>query len=195
MAPCECSIRRQRERLLDRIPPAYRQLRLATVEGLDERHGKQGEVLERMRQAPRDSYLFCGRNGAGKSLFGWLLYRQALEDGRPVVALPAAELLAQFRRWELHQEPPAIDAEGLRNDRAWFVFLDEFDKARPTEFAAESMFALLDAIYSYQHQLVISSNLDPRQLRDHWSRSEISYGSSIMRRLFELENSCLVQMF
>lgn len=195
MKRCECSTRKLRTRALKRIPPAYRDLDLATLQPRSDLHAKQSELIEAVCHYPQQSYLLCGKNRTGKSAIGWVLYRAAIEAERPAIALPTAELLMQFRRWELNQDPPAVDAESLRDGRRWLLFLDEFDKARPTEFAAEQLFLLLDAACSYHHQVVITSNLAPDALKEHWSRSQITYGPSIMRRLFDLEDSCLVQMF
>jgi DNA replication protein DnaC len=65
------------------------------------------------------------------------------------------------------------------------LFLDEFEKARPTEFASEMLFNLLDAARNFNHQLVITSNLDPEKLRAHWSRIDEIWGNSIMARLWD----------
>jgi DNA replication protein DnaC len=65
------------------------------------------------------------------------------------------------------------------------VFIDEIEKARATEFAAESLFALVDNCYRYKHQLVITSNLGVQRLKDHWDRLDGTYGKSIVRRLLD----------
>lgn len=142
------------------------------------------------------SLLLSGKVGCGKSLVGWLLYRQAIEDERPAIALPLAELLAQFKRYECGGEVPALTAENLRTDKQrWFIFLDEFEKARPSEFSSEQLFLLMDAIYTYRHQLVITSNCDKDGLRAHWSQASDQYGVSIMRRLLELDGIVSVDLF
>jgi DNA replication protein DnaC len=95
-----------------------------------------------------------------------------------------------FRRLELGVadgetlKPPRVSVEALRRPHnRWFLFLDEFEKARPTEFAAEQLFGLLDAAMSFKHQLIITSNLKTDELRQHWSRASEVYGTSIMTRV------------
>lgn len=193
---CECLARQKRDRAIARIPSAYRSARLETLAARPDLHATQAGLIPEMQASPGASFLLFGRNGCGKSLCGWSLYRRALEDGRPAVGLPTAELLAEFRRWEVNGAEPSVMAELLRDDRRrWMIFLDEFEKARPSEFAGEALFALLDAAYNYRHQVVITSNLNPSGLQEHWQRASETYGVSIMRRLLELPDAVHVEMF
>lgn len=183
--------------MLDRVPPEYREIDLATVRPDNSRHAKQAALLDALRTDPTGSYALTGRVGCGKSLFGWLLYKQAAMSGRPVVAMPLAELLMEYRRYELGSENvPTVTYDDLRTDKKrYFLFLDEFDKARPSEFAGEQLFLLIDTVYTYRHQLVVTSNLTTDDLRAHWSRASEQYGVSIMRRLLEMEGMTRVEMF
>lgn len=194
---CECLSAKQRARLLDRIPPEYRGFDLATVQPDASRHEGQASLIAALRKDADMSLLISGKVGCGKSLIGWLLYKRAIEGDRPAVALPLAELLGQFRRYECGSDTlPAVTSETLRDSsRRWFLFLDEFDKARPSEFAGEQLFLLMDAIYTYRHQLVVTSNVDKDELRAKWSQASEQYGVSIMRRLLELDGMARKEMF
>jgi DNA replication protein DnaC len=195
--PCECLLAKRRRRLLDRIPPEYRGFDLASIEPDPERSRDQAALIEALRANPNLSLLLSGRVGSGKSLVGWLLYKRAIERELPVVALPLAELLGQFRRYECgSDQSPAVTSEDLRDSsRRWLIFLDEFDKARPTEFAGEQLFLLMDAIYTYRHQLIVASNLGKDDLRARWSHASEQYGVSIMRRLLELDGLVYHELF
>ena len=195
--PCECLKSKQRTRLLDRIPPEYRGFDLATIQPDPTRHEGQASLITALRKDADISLLLSGKVGCGKSLIGWLLYKSAIEHDRPAVALPLAELLGQFRRYECGSDTlPAVTSENLRDSsRRWFLFLDEFDKARPSEFAGEQLFLLMDAVYTYRHQLVVTSNVDKDALREKWSQASEQYGVSIMRRLLELDGMARKEMF
>lgn len=194
---CECLKAKIRARLLGRIPAEYAGLDLATVKPDASRHPGQAALIPALRNDPGMSLCLFGKVGSGKSLFGWLLYKRAVEDDRPAVALSLAELLGQYRRFECgSEELPAVTSTDLREDkRRHFIFLDEFDKARATEFACEQLFLLLDAIYANRHQLVVASNLDKDALRSHWSQASEQYGASIMRRMLELDGMGRKEMF
>jgi len=193
---CECLKAKQRRRLLDRIPPEYSGFDLETIYADATRHPQQESLINALRADPDISILLCGRVGCGKSLFGWLLYKKAIEVERPAVALPLAELLGQFRRYECGSDQlPAVTSESLRENRRWLIFLDEFDKARASEFAGEQLFLLMDAIYTYRHQLIVTSNISKDELRAHWSKASEQYGVSIMRRLLELDRMAWKEMF
>jgi DNA replication protein DnaC len=194
---CECEKRRRRENLLAQIPLEYRGLDLATVQPMVGKHAKQEALFAAVKADPSVSLFLSGRNGCGKSLLGWLLYRQAVESGRPVVFLPLTELMRQFREWELDSEKlPVVDATTLRNAKTrWLVVLDEAEKARATEFASEKLCDLLDAVYTHRHQLIVTSNFNAANLREHWSKQNPVYGASIMRRIVELDGLIQVEMF
>lgn len=193
---CQCLLERIQRAAVSRIPPRYRLLRLESLRPQTSLHFKQASVIEDIKGNPGASYLLFGKQGTGKSLLGWLLYRVAAEAGRPVVGLSVSDLLFQFRRFEVDRIEPIVDAESLHDPyRRWLIFLDECEKARPSEFAGEKLFALLDAAYNYGHQVVITSNLQPNALKLHWSRASEQYGPSIMRRLLELPDAVHVEMF
>lgn len=197
MKPCKCLSDWRRDLKLARIPPRYRKQTLESINPLEAAHPKQRDLIPVLRERPGASFLLFGRNGSGKSLLGWALYRHAVGEGRPVAACSVADLLMQYRTFEFDREQvPVVNAETLRcSEDRYFVFLDEFEKSRPTEFAAESLFRLLDAVYCNHHQLVITTNLTPKQLQEHWAGASEYYGGSIMRRLFELQDSISVEMF
>jgi len=194
---CDCLKAKLRTRLLERIPAEYRGLDLATVQPVASRHAGQASLIPALRANPGVSLLLSGKVGCGKSLFGWLLYKRAVEDGRPAVALPLAELMGEFRRYECGDDKlPSVVSSDLRADkRRWLIFLDEFDKARASEFSTEQLFLLMDAVYAGRHQLVVTSNLTKDALREHWSKASEQYGVSIMRRLLELEGMARKEMF
>jgi DNA replication protein DnaC len=194
---CECLRNRLRQRALDRIPTIYRRFTLENALADPARHPSQALVLAAMRKQPETSFAFFGANGCGKSLFGWLLYRKAIESNRYAVGMPLADLLQQFRAWEKDPDKlPAITPGDLQqSNRRYLIFLDEVEKARPSEFSAEMLFRLVDAAYSYDHQLVIASNHRPEQLSAHWAANGETYGPSIVRRILEMENGIEVPMF
>jgi len=162
-------------------------------------HSAQASIITFVRSHPADSFLFLGRNGVGKSHFAWALYRNAIAQRRPAIACTVRDLLHEYRRVEIGVpdgeilKSPRVTAADLRKQgRLWFLLLDEFEKARPSEFAAEQLFNLLDAAKSFNHQLVITSNFDADALRKHWSRIDAIWGNSIMTRLQDCHQ---VEMF
>jgi DNA replication protein DnaC len=194
--PCECLLRRMRQIEVNRIPPRYRKLSIETIFPQPSRHPTQARVIANLKAQPSSSYLFLGRNGCGKSQFGWVLYRAAVDANRPAIAIALSDLLMEFRAWDVDKIQPRLTAESLRERKGrWLIFIDEIEKARPSEFAAEKLFRILDEIYNFNHQLVITSNLRPAELKKHWSRADEQYGPSIMRRLFELPDAVHVEMF
>lgn len=154
-------------------------------------------MLARIKAKPDGSYILYGKNETGKTMVGWLLYRAAIEAGRPAIGLLLSELLDQFKAWEVDPEKlPIVDSETLRSDKQrWFLFLDEFEKANVSAFTCRKLFQLLDAAYSYHHQLVITSNVSKDQLEAVWSRQDPVWGTSIMRRVLQADGMMEIELF
>lgn len=195
VSECKCLLRKQRARKLTIIPPRYADAKLYRLRPDAKRHQKQALMIQYLQAHPAESYLIYGRNGSGKTHLAWALYRHAVYTRRPCAALKVSQLLEDYRRLEFPEKgedggvkfyKPRLDVEDLnRKGKRWLIYLEEMDKARPTEYACEKLFNLLDIISSYAHQLVIVTNLNPRDLQQHWSRVSMAYGGAIARRISE----------
>lgn len=205
---CACQSRRRAAEKLAALNRRYARFAEFDLYGLRPRldaHPKQAQLVPAVQADPSRSFLLFGGTGSGKTLIGYCLAKLAIEQGRPVVAVTLAELLEQYRaQVRGSEQAPAIDAETLRDASGrYLVFIDEIDKARPTEFAAEKFFQLANAIYETGQQVVIASNLSKLQLVAHWERAGqgeaaadfSQYGAPILRRLCEVADSAEVNLF
>lgn len=205
---CECLRRKIRQAKLDRIPGIYQGLHLATLTPNPQRHKDQARNLAWLRANPEASYAFTGNltgneppnaksNRVGKSLFGWLLYREAVERNQRTCGLLLSTLLKQFQAWEMDPDKvPDITPGDLRqNHTRYFLLIDELDKDRPTEFRAEVLFQLIEAAHSFKHQLVVTTNYTLDGLANYWSRNGAAYGPAIVSRIKEQPGGYEVPMF
>lgn len=205
---CECArAKRTAQKLasLNRRYSKFAEFDLMALQPRPEIHSAQAGLIPAIQADPEMSLLMFGDTGTGKTLIGYALAKYAIEQGRPVVAVTLAELLDQYRTQARDADKlPAIDAETLRVGLGkHLIFIDEIDKARPTEFAGEKFFQLANAIYETGQQVIIASNLPKPQLMAHWERAgqgefngEYSqYGAPILRRFSEVENSAEVDFF
>lgn len=182
--------------IISGIPQEYENLRLETVKGDIKRHPDQPERLAEIQANPDASYLITGKNDCGKTMIGWLLYRRAIEACRPAVCLPVSLLLLELRMWENGGREPSVTPHALRQKAERFtIVLDEMEKAKPTEFAGNVLFLIIDMAYSFQHQLVILSNWKVDALTEHWERALPGEGISIMDRIRRMKNRGLIEMF
>ena len=197
---CSCRILAKTNRKLKRIPLEYEHLRIKSAEPDLKRHPRQSCVWQTVKKHPDQCYLICGRPGSGKSAVMWALYAYAVEQNRPAVAMSLSELIEDFRRAETasygDEYLPELHPSKLqtRSDR-WFIGIDDFHIGRPTRFAGEMIYRLLDAAYSYRHQLVVSSQLDRRKLEQHWAEAGDGYGQAIMRRVSEINGATYLTLF
>lgn len=196
---CLCVRRRSARAQLAMVPPAFSNPKLSRLKPRADLHPRQANVIAAVQANPNDSYAFYGRNQTGKSHLAWAIFRHVVASRRSAVACTVRDLLSEFRRVEIGVpdgetlKSPRVTAEQLRKPgKPWLLFLDEFEKARPSEFASEQLFNLLDAAKSFNHQIVITSNLNADALRAHWSRIDEIWGNSIMTRLQDCHQ---VEMF
>jgi DNA replication protein DnaC len=199
--PCKCRQRRIIERAMQQIPAT---VRVGRLEDLQPRYNLvpdkqqaarlgdlQKQAISTVKQNPLGSYLLMGDNGAGKTHIAYTLYAHAAQQGRRVVACPLRDLLEDFKRYELGDSgdngqrfyPRVSPSELQSGGEKWTILLDEFEKARVTEFTSEMLFNLLDAAWKYQHQLIVTSNMDDDELIARWSKIDDVYGRSIAKRL------------
>lgn len=189
--PCECRLRRVVESRLAKIPPRFSGVRLADIQP---RKGQ--EDIVRFAQAnPQNSFFLAGKFGSGKSMLMWALYREAIERNQPkIVTCTLAELLNEYRAFINGAPPPRLNATELKqNHTRYSIFFDDIDKAKPTEYAAEQFFEIVNAIYEYGHQIVTTTNLGVAQLVDHFDRADERFGGAIVRRL--VDNAKIVELF
>lgn len=185
--PCVACVTRKR---IARIPPLYADVRLENLVADPERHPLQGEVIPYLQANPGHSYFFEGDAGTGKTHFARALFRHAIESYRPRVrAITLVELLDQYRRRIREPEYiPDVTAEQVRDSKpgdGWTIFLDDVDKANPTEYAAQETFSLLNAIIEHRQQLIVTTNKRRQDLADHFERSDIGRGPAIVRRMID----------
>lgn len=187
---CRCRVAKIRATRLDKIPPRFAAFYLTTLEPNLSAHPMQAEIVPQLKRNPEGSYLLSGRFGCGKSLMMWMLYRYAIKQtSQKVVCLTLTELLNQYKALFQGNEEltiPDLNASELKQtDLKYSIFFDDIDKARPTEYAAEQFFEIVNAIYEYKHQLVVTTNLPVAQLINHFDRADERFGGAIVRRLVD----------
>lgn len=198
---CQCRIVRQRKRLLDAIPARFADVRLDAIKPDTRRHARQAAAIESVR-ANRDGCLFlAGQPNTGKSMLMWALYRDRIEAGGVrVVCATLSEIIEEYRQvfqsLKLDERPhlPRLTVEALTEPGVKYaVFLDDIDKANVTDYVAEQVYRIVNAVYERGHQLVVTTNKSPSALAEQYSRRDESRGEPIIRRM--LDGATLIQMF
>jgi DNA replication protein DnaC len=191
----------QRKRLLANIPSKFASAQLEMIQPDPLIHPKQASILSTLRANPEGSYFFAGRPGKGKSLFMWALYRYAVEKGvRRVVVCTLSDLLEEYRSvfrsidiGEMPRTPRLLPEHLQQNEAKYAIFLDDIDKANATDYAAEQVYRLVNAIYEYGHQLVVTTNKSERELIDQYNKRDSLRGEPIVRRM--IDGGAVIQMF
>lgn len=193
--PCPvCSLDAQKKRLLARIEDEYQMFSLATLEPMTARHWKQEAVLRQLRKEPERSYAFFGLNGVGKTLFGWLLYRYAVEKGRYAIGIKLTRLLDQYREQEFDESviPEISPTTLLQAKSRYLVFLDDITVAPTSQYAGRKFYDLMDAIKTKGHQLVVTAHAPVEEIERIWNASGYNMGAAIVRRILQSDEMCRI---
>lgn len=191
------------------VPPRYQGMFLSGLRPTDKvpiSAERQQRVLDVLRAEPRASYAFFGPAGTSKTTWLTALWAENawrwVHSGEktkwfPVRLVNAKRLLDQFTDWSVHRfdridpdsdapsaEPPTITREKVeswtRQGVRGRLFLEEIDKiGRDTEARKANLFDVVDAVYAHEGQLVMASNLTPRQFEEQ-------FGDVFARRVGEM---------
>ena len=203
---CRCLQRQINRNALAVVPSdQFGRPKLSRLQPRADIHPAQIDVVRLVKSRPAASFLLCGMNGSGKSHIAWAIYRWAIANRRRAIGCSLNHLLRQYRDWELMSPDDRVTAQrertnlrplvlpdDLRSADKHTLLLDEFEKASVTEFTSRMLFELLNAVRDFGHQVIVTSNKDWDQLREHWSRIDEVYGNSIMTRL---QGCTLIEMF
>jgi hypothetical protein len=184
-------------------PQTYRWVRLSKLEPSEESRLPtefQLEKIEFLQKNPGLSYLFSGPASTGKTVFSMALLRFAINSwvslgakGKPPVWRINASLLLKQAHMEVMDRPdgegkeirPLVDGAMIREcaqlGQIPHPFLEEIDKMpKLTDFRADFLFSVFDAIYECDGQIVMSSNKTSAQLRELFGPIN---GEAFMRRI------------
>lgn len=197
--PCECRILKRFKKVWSTVPDIYQAASLDDLKAQPHLHPNQVKAVELVKAKPFESFAFMGDFGTGKTHLFYCLMNEAARSGRKCHHSTLRGLVNTYqqnigRSMAGEQPVQVLTADQLRNtDYKWHIFLDDIDKAKPSEYVAEQIFELIDAAVSFNHKLVWTSNLTPEGLEQHFKRVDPRFGGAIVRRL--LTNTNIVEMW
>ncbi len=188
--PCECILLEKFQRQLLKVPEIFRAADLFKVKAQPHIHEAQSAAIEAMRMDSTRSFAFIGDFGTGKTHLFYCLHNYAAKTSRKVYASTLRGLIDNYqqtinrsRAGELNAMPEIRAVDLQQSHTKYSIFLDDLDKAKPSEYVAEQLFELVDSAVNFKHQLCWTSNLTIDELGDHFKRADQRFGGAIVRRL------------
>lgn len=188
---CRCQADPRIVRSLGIIPVRYKSAVLADLQPRVDRHPKQPEVVAYMKAHPEANYFICGKPNSGKTHLYWSLYQAAAVAGRLVFASKLFDLIEAIKAQIFDSKLPS-PLPSMGGSERMGIFLEDVNKARPTEFVGERLFNFLDDVYNNKHQLVVTSQLAPADLVKYFDRGEeikTVDGAALVRRMANEETT------
>lgn len=130
-----------------------------------------------------------GTPGAGKSHLAFALLRKSIRDGRSIFAADWASYLRRIRRTFEGRGETEHDI-AARVAQADIVLIDDLGAGKPTEWAAEQLWALVQGRYGSGLPLIVTSNLPLAELATKFRGAD---GDRVASRLVEMCERVQVQ--
>lgn len=139
----------------------------ADLDRIDE--DQHGAHLRAYANGSARNLLLAGPVGTGKSHAAWAIAHHFVARERQVMFRSVPRLMLEMR-------PDGDETAFTRASEADVLVLDDLGAARPTEWANEQMYAIVDERCSFQRRTIITTNLAYDQLVERW-------GGPVMDRL------------
>jgi len=207
---CKCAYLRWMRRMLDRkLPPSLRHhnlnlLRPSPLSRLTVPF--QEREIEFLKQHWYESFFFLGPPGSSKSTFAAALFRAALwwdchhGMGGFLWRIDGNHLFESEVEYATADDKSSVTRDITVDDiyrarRRGFtpvLVLEEIDKRRMTEFAANVLFRLVNAMDECHGQLIITTNLTRQGFKDLFMESDVEAvrvdGGALLRRIVDNMN-------
>jgi DNA replication protein DnaC len=192
--PCECRAQRlSRGRVrgvASAIPPRYRGVSfdrppvsdmgrdLETKGAIAEVRGFVDELEERL-DSGRGMWLF-GDTGTGKTTLAMLISKEVLGAGRSVAIYSLPKLLARIRR--TYDSEPGGDsylAFFQRLTSVDLLHIDDLGAEKRSDWVLEQLYALINERYEAQRSVLVTTNLQHKELEEQIGARTVSRLSQI----------------
>ena len=135
-------------------------------------------VSEGIRRTEKNGLILCGMYGTGKTHLAAAIANDLMDTGISVLFNTYNGHLEKIKK-DFDAEKPVGYLEKMYN--AELLIIDDVGKERGTEWTESVMFDVINNRYENMKPIVITTNLDSRQL-------EIYFGGAVYSRLVEMCN-------
>lgn len=192
--------------LESKMPPLLRAHHLANLKPSPHSRllpARQEAEIEFIKKHRKESFFFLGPPGTSKTTFAAAIFNARLWDDTvghqsgQLWRVDGRKLFESEHEWVMANDKESVRREitvrEIRRARSYHVqpvlLLEEIDKRRMTEFNADTLFGLIDALVENEGQLILTSNLTRQGFTDLFMKSDHdavrTCGGALLRRVLE----------
>jgi len=178
---CQCRSERVVAQKIARLPPRLQDMTLRNYVPCD---GAQSRAFERLAGDVTHSFVLEGDYSRGKTHLAAAQYIELARLERSCLFFSMSELFLELRKAELDPGPDGYFCEvreRVHHGERFHLFIDDLDKFRVTDFRFESLFDLVNSIYTRKLGLTVTTNQSLREIR----RRQLIDGA-ILRRIEDI---------
>lgn len=131
-----------------------------------------------------ESFYFCGKCGVGKTLLASIIVNERARIDKESLFLNAPDMFASLRDFNSKKEDFESPEEKLyKICKVKCLIIDDLGAEKNSDWTCEQLFRILNERYNNARQTIITSNLTPEKLIDHFK--DIN-GERIVRRILHI---------
>jgi DNA replication protein DnaC len=144
-----------------------------------------GENFNKIKNKPRNGLFIVGECGVGKSHIAFATANELIENEKRVICTSMIDLLADLRANFNNSETETKTLAKYSN--CDLLILDDLGKEKPTEWALQMMYSIVDNRYNNLKPIIVTTNYTASDLVKRFTiNSDSATASAIIDRLYEM---------
>lgn len=137
-------------------------------------------------QSKKNGLIIAGPCGVGKSHLSFAVANELLAQGYSVIGMTMIELLMKLRSAYKSDEKTEDEILKVYEDCSLLI-IDDFGKEKPTEWALQMMYTIIDRRYNSMRPIILTTNYNSQELKEKFTlNGDTSSAAAVVDRLEQM---------